>query len=329
MSSVSPNGASGEERTIHFDLDDTERSLRDAIGDLCAGRVTSERVRGAADTGGVDRDLFRELGEAGVFALRRPEHEGGLGLGMTHATVVFEQLGCSLVPGPLVETHLAAGLVDGAADGRTVVGAPLGDLFPAAADVVVVPREDGLYRVDDPAGEPIDRPLDPVTPLQLATAQDGEPIAGPDDARRWRREATVLRSALLLGIALQTSDDATAYAKQREQFGVAIGAFQAIKHRCADMLTRAEVTRASVYAAAATLDDPEVGDVERAVAGAAILAAEAAVRNAKANIQIHGGMGFTWEVDAHLYLKRAAVLAAAEPAAGHAEVIANRLGAHA
>lgn len=286
-------------------------------------------MRAAADTGGVDRDLFGELGDAGVFALRRPEGEGGLGLGMTHATVVFEQLGRALVPGPVVETHLAAGLVGGAAEGRTVVGAPQDDVFPAAVDVLVVPRDDGLYRVDDPGGEPIDRPLDPVTPLRLATALDGERVAGPDEARRWRREAAVLRSAVLLGITLQTVDDATAYAKQREQFGVVIGAFQAVKHRCADMLTRAEVTRAAVYAAAATLDDPEVGDVERAVAGAAMLAGEAAVRNAKANIQIHGGMGFTWEVDAHLYLKRAAVLAAAEPAAGHAETVADRLGAHA
>ena len=81
--------------------------------------------------------------------------------------------------------------------------------------------------------------------------------------------------------------------------------FQAVKHLLADMLVRAEVARAAVYAAGVTLDDPTVGDPDRAVAAAKLMAGEAAVANGKACIQVHGGMGFTWEVDAHLYLKRA------------------------
>lgn len=312
---------------IHFDLDDTERSLRDGIRELCEGRVPMQRVRAAADTGGVDRELFAELGEAGVFSLRLPEDEGGLGLGMTHAAVVFEQLGRALVPGPLVATHLAAGLVEGAATGETAVGEMVGELLPAGADVVLLVDADRIRRVDDPRGEPVARPLDPATPLVQAPGLDGEEIGDATSARRWRLEAATLRAALLLGIALQTTDDAVAYASEREQFGAVIGAFQAVKHTCADMLTRAEVARAAVYAAAVHLDDPSVGDVDRAVAGAAMLAREAAMRNGKANIQVHGGMGFTWELDAHLYLKRAAVLAAAEPAASHAETVATALAA--
>ena len=113
-----------------------------------------------------------------------------------------------------------------------------------------------------------------------------------------------------------------AYAKERHQFGQPIGAFQAVKHICADMLVRAEVARAAVQAAACLADAPDVAAaeaeaagctaaemVDRAVMGAKLLADEAALANARAAIQVHGGMGFTWEVPLHLHLKRARVLA--------------------
>ena len=100
----------------------------------------------------------------------------------------------------------------------------------------------------------------------------------------------------------------TAYAPERQQFGKPIGTFQAVKHLLADMLTRSEVARAAVYAAGVTLDDPSVGDPDRSAAGAKFIAGHAAIANAKSCIQVHGGMGFTWEVDVHLFLKRAWVL---------------------
>jgi len=114
---------------------------------------------------------------------------------------------------------------------------------------------------------------------------------------------------LLVGMAAATSDMAVAYAKVRRQFDRPIGAFQAVKHLCADMLVRTETARAAVHAAAVNVDQPEVGDAMRAAAGAALLASEAALSNAKTCIQVHGGMGFTWEVPAHLYLMRARVVA--------------------
>jgi alkylation response protein AidB-like acyl-CoA dehydrogenase len=113
---------------------------------------------------------------------------------------------------------------------------------------------------------------------------------------------------MLLGIAEATQELATEYARRREQFGRPIGAFQAVKHLCADMFVRQELARAAVWAAGATLDLPEVGNPERAVAAAKLLAGEAAARNARACLQVHGGMGFTWELPVHYYLKRAAVL---------------------
>jgi alkylation response protein AidB-like acyl-CoA dehydrogenase len=92
------------------------------------------------------------------------------------------------------------------------------------------------------------------------------------------------------------------------QFDRPIGSFQAVKHLLADMLVRAEMARVAVHAAAVALDDPEIGGVDRALSGAKALAGEAAVLNAKTAVQVHGGMGFTWEVDVHLYLKRAWLL---------------------
>ena len=307
---------------MNFDLDDDERALQQGIRELCRGRATSERIRNAGSDGGVDRDLFRELGDAGVFALTIPEQDGGLGLGATHATVVFEELGRVLIPGPVVATHLAATLgVEGAADGARVVTQARPDsptvAHLAASDQVVVVGDDDVrlvmaLEVADRA-DPVGRPLDPLTPLHRITASlpDGAPIEDAAAAGRWDRHARLLTSALLLGNALGSLELATAYARQREQFGRPIGSFQAVKHLLADAVTRAEVARAAVYAAACHVDDPDLGDVDTALAGAALLAADAAIKNGKTSIQVHGGMGFTWDVDAHLYLKRAMVLAAA------------------
>ncbi len=172
----------------------------------------------------------------------------------------------------------------------------------------------------------VQRSLDPLTPLwRVDELPAGEPVGGADDAARWRRDARILGGALLVGLAGATVDLAVAYAKDREQFGKPIGSFQAVKHLCADMLVRAEVARAAVHAAAVTVDQPDVGDAERAAAGAALLAAEAAVANGRTCIQVHGGMGFTWEVPAHLYLMRARMLAAGLDAADDlAELVAER-----
>lgn len=299
---------------MNFDLDDDERALQETVRDLCEGRLSSDRRRAAADTGGVDRALVKELADTGVMALQVPDDAGGLGLGATHAAVVFEELGRALVPGPLVATHLAAEHVPGAAEGTRIVAEGERDQRTVdhleAADTVVVVDDDGLWQLEPQAvpGVAVDRPLDPLTPIhEVADWPRGERLAAAEAAATWRRRRIALTSALLLGNALATTDAMTAYAKERRQFGRTIGSFQAIKHLCADALTRAEVARAAVYAAACHLDDPDLGDVDVALSGAAYLAAKAAVSNAKANIQVHGGMGFTWEVDAHLYLKRAVV----------------------
>jgi alkylation response protein AidB-like acyl-CoA dehydrogenase len=140
-----------------------------------------------------------------------------------------------------------------------------------------------------------------------------------DDGSLWR-DGALLTAALQVGHAGEALDLAVSYAKERQQFGTPIGSFQAVKHMCADMLVRAEVARAAVHAAACLADAPDVVDTEAAVAGctpsqlvdrsvggAKLLADEAAIGNARTAIQVHGGMGFTWEVPLHLHLKRARV----------------------
>jgi hypothetical protein len=241
------------------------------------------------------------------------------------------------VPGPLVGTFLAAaaGLVDGAAEGRVQVGVHSGGSGPiliehlAALDaLLLLPGFDkrATPRLLAPApgvgaGTRVAHPLDPLTPMWLLpTLAAGDPVA--DVGIKLVRDGSILTAALQVGHAAEALDLAVAYAKARQQFGKPIGTFQAIKHMCADMLVRAEVARCAVHAAACLADDPEVVAAEaeatgstpdavvaRAVMGAKVLADEAAVANARTAIQVHGGMGFTWEVPLHLHLKRSRLLA--------------------
>ncbi|MFE9929834.1 acyl-CoA dehydrogenase family protein [Streptomyces sp. NPDC005533] len=287
---------------MHFQPTEEQRDLRAGVRELLAGRYGREALRASVDTGAaVDRGLWRELGAAGFFALRLPEPAGGVGLGLPEAVLVFEEAGRALLPGPLVATHLAAGVVPGAAAGTAVVTAfDLGGGLVAhlgEADAVL-----GAPGV--PAGSPV-RSVDPLTPLHRVASP-------PGDVSRYRAEGALLTAALQVGSALRTVELAVRYAGEREQFGQPIGAFQAVKHLCARMLVRAEVARTAVYAAAVTGDPGEVW-------AAKLLADEAAVSGARDCLQVHGGMGFTWEADVHLHLKRAWVRAEQWRTAGEAE----------
>ncbi|MFZ3471081.1 acyl-CoA dehydrogenase family protein [Streptomyces sp. 4.24] len=286
---------------MDFQPTQDQRDLRAGVRDLLEGRYGREELRASVDraarTGrSVDRSLWRELGAAGFFALRLPEKEGGVGLGLPEAVLVFEEAGRALLPGPLVATHLAAGAVAGAAEGEAVVTA----LDLDGALVAHLGESDAVLGLPGlPAGEPV-RSADPLTPL----ARVRPPRDPRADAARagFRDEGALLTAALQLGSALRTVELAVRYAGEREQFGQPIGGFQAVKHLCAQMLVRAEVARTAVYAAAVTGDAGEA-------AAAKLLADAAAVRNARDCLQVHGGMGFTWEADVHLHLKRAWVRA--------------------
>ncbi|OXY95623.1 acyl-CoA dehydrogenase family protein [Streptomyces diastatochromogenes] len=267
---------------MRFRLTEEQRALRAGVRQLLERRFGADALRAAvARPGHLDRDLWRELGAAGLFALRLPEEAGGVGLGLPEAVLVFEETGRALLPGPVLATHLAAGTVPGAAAGETVVARVDGPLVEwlGAADTVC----------GDASGAVPLRSVDPLTPLHRVRGDD---VGAPDP------EAVLLTAAEQLGTATRACELAVQHARAREQFGQPIGAFQAVKHLCADLLVRAETARAAVYAAALTADPADI-------AAARLLADEAAVRGARDCLQVHGGMGFTWEAEVHLHLKRA------------------------
>jgi alkylation response protein AidB-like acyl-CoA dehydrogenase len=306
---------------VNFVVSEDEQALADGIRAFCAGRFPLEKLRKRELLSRtLDATEWAELGDAGVFGIRAAEEHGGLGLGMPEASVVFEELGRALVPGPLAASALAAGLVDGSVDGSVIVGSvtrPASGtpcLIPHldALGVLVIIDDEGLSLVDARSVKAIPalRSLDPLTPMWIVDGAlpAGDRIGGPEGAVGWRYGEALLSAALCVGLAAATLDLAVSYAKVREQFGRPVGSFQAIKHICADMLVRSELARVSVQAAAVISDDPQSGDPIRAMAGAALLASEAALENGRKCIQVHGGMGFTWDVPAHLYLMRARVL---------------------
>ncbi|MEU7013371.1 acyl-CoA dehydrogenase family protein [Streptomyces sp. NPDC046385] len=298
---------------MDFRLTEDQRALKRGVRELLERRFDREALRGAVDGRGaggaavLDRELWRELGAAGFFALRLPEADGGVGLGLPEAVLLFEEAGRVLLPGPLIATHLAAGEVSGAGEGAVVVTAvdPSGLVeWLEAADVVL----------GDAEGAVAVRSVDPLTPLHRAPAVVGRahpsrpagrlPTTGAaeTEAGSASHEVSLLTAAEQLGSAARTTELAVAHARTREQFGQPIGGFQAVKHLCARMLVRTEVARVAVYAAAVTADPVEI-------AGARLLADEAATACARDCLQVYGGMGFTWEADVHLHLKRAWVRA--------------------
>jgi alkylation response protein AidB-like acyl-CoA dehydrogenase len=287
---------------MDLERSDDQVALRDGIAALLAGRFGSDRIRA-----GFDRAMWSELAAAGVFSLAAD------GFGWADRVVVFEQLGTACVPGPLVAGSLMYGLLDGIVGGIDQPG-------PGAVamvehldllDHLVVLDGDGVWAGAARAvtGEPSPWPLDPLTPVSRVRAlPKGERIGDASLANHWRLGGAVLTAAFALGLAQRCTEMAVEYASTRRQFDRPIGSFQAIKHLLADMLVRTEVARAAVYAAGAHLDEENLPGLERAIAGARVLAGEAAIVNGKSATQVFGGMGFTWEVDVHLYLKRAWVL---------------------
>jgi alkylation response protein AidB-like acyl-CoA dehydrogenase len=197
--------------------------------------------------------------------------------------------------------HLADGRVSG--ERRRVA-----DAHGAAALLLL--EDDGIVFVPCHAGavsvEP--RPsMDPTRPIARVSLRDAPGTILTRDREAvaaLRREATVLACAEAVGGIQRTVEMSVEYAKVRQQFGKPIGSFQAVKHRCADMAVRAEAARSATTYAVVSVRD-EAADAAFQAAVAKILCANAFLQNAADNVQNHGGMGFTWDCDAHLYVKRA------------------------
>jgi alkylation response protein AidB-like acyl-CoA dehydrogenase len=280
-----------------FDLTDDQLALRDGIRALVEGRFPMARVRE-----GFDASVYAELAEAGVFSLRAD------GFTWADAVIVYEELGRGVIPGPLVATfgrEVITTLFD-----VTVRGASNVEHAGAATDVVRLGKGPAelLAVADLTVGAAAEWPLDPLTPVWRVDGVAGASGRTDRPSDELRGEGALLSAAYCVGMADRLLDLAVDYAQERKQFDRPIGSFQAVKHICAEMAVRVELARVAVHAAACVLDDPTSGLRSRAVSGAKLLAGEAAVLNGRAATQVFGGMGFTWEVDVHLFLKRAWLL---------------------
>lgn len=318
----------------HNDLRETVRAFCDASFDEASVRRAME----SAD--GFDRAVWRRLaGEMGLAGLAVPAEFGGTGAGPVEAGIVFEELGRVVAPAPyfgtaglavpllvaLPDRDAAKEYLPSIAAGETIATVAVhgsvrvmdGSLSGSvsyvvdgmAADLILVAAGDELYAVSGHAAGLEREPL-PVMDLTRREARltfrsvSGRPVGSADALRPALDEAAALLAASSVGGAQRVLDMAVGYASTRYQFGRAIGSFQAIKHRCADMLAEVESARSVAYHAlwAAATDR---GELALAAALAGSYCTEAFLRAALENVQIHGGIGFTWEHPAHLYVKRA------------------------
>jgi 3-oxochol-4-en-24-oyl-CoA dehydrogenase len=316
------------------------------LAEVARGFLTSQKARWAArsllDATDEGRPGFWQgIVELGWLGLHVDEEHGGSGFGLPELVVVVEELGRAVAPGPFVPTVIASAVIakdgtsdqksrllpglvdgtvtagiglnsgvqvtDGVASGEAgiVLGAGLAELLLIAAgdDVLLLERGRSGVSVEVPGN------LDPTR--RSGRVRLDNVSVGSDDIVVGARESALARARTLLaaeavGGATDCVDAAVDYAKVRQQFGRTIATFQAVKHHCANMLVASESATAAVWdASRAASEDEEQFRLSAAVAAAHAFPAYA--RNAELNIQVHGGIGFTWEHDAHLHLRRALV----------------------
>jgi alkylation response protein AidB-like acyl-CoA dehydrogenase len=306
---------------VDFELSDDQVALRGAARSLLDEMASPARVRAHLATGaGFDEKLWAAMVEQGWLGIDVPESAGGLGVGFVEAALLMEEAGRHVAPAPFTSTLLALAALDGTPWVERLLDGAIGcvgwrandasaALVPYApvADVAVVASPDGVIVHELSSGaRPAAEPVMDITRCAgwIEADRQGDRIGGPREAEAVLDRGAVATCAESLGAAEQVLDMTVAYAKDRVQFGKPIGSFQAVKHRCADMLVDLEGMRSTVYHAAWSIG---AGDPDASVAAAVakVWCADAARRIMASGLQVHGGIGFTWEHDLHLFLKRA------------------------
>ncbi|MHB8242279.1 MAG: acyl-CoA dehydrogenase family protein [Solirubrobacteraceae bacterium] len=336
---------------MDFGLTDDQREIQRTARQLLGERARPERVREHAEAGRMDSELWRELGELGWPGIAVAEEHGGQGLGCIELSILCEELGRSLAPVPFLASAMAATVIEhggsaeqrerwlpGLASGETIgaLGAAVdgtAELVIGGADaqVLVLIEDDGSARVlsaDEAEVSPL-AAIDPTRSAARVSAGDaGEELA---DGCAGLGRALVAVSSELVGVCDRALEMTVAYVKERKQFGVPVGSYQAVSHRCAQMLLETEKARSTSAFAAWTADaDPE--RLAEAAAMAKAAASEAGREVTAGAIQMHGGIGFTWEADVHWLYKRAQIDAVLLGGAGRhraqlAAILAERLSA--
>ncbi|TQF69010.1 acyl-CoA dehydrogenase [Rhodococcus spelaei] len=326
-------------------LSDEDRELRDSVRGWAARHATPEVIREAVEAKVEVRPTYwGSLAELGMLGLHLPEEVGGAGFTVLETAIVAEELGRAMVPGPFLPTVVVSavlheagrtGELEGLADGSLfgavalqpgglrivrdgddvtlsgtsslILGGQVGDVFLLAADdagelAFVVVDRDRLDITELPSHDVVRRNAE-ITADGIALA-DGDVLTLA--AQRAVDIAATLFAAEASGLADWATTAAADYARVRQQFGRVIGQFQGVKHKIARMLGRTEQARVTAWDAARALgEDVSAAESSLAAAVAASVAPEAALQVTKDCIQVLGGIGYTWEHDAHLYMRRA------------------------
>jgi alkylation response protein AidB-like acyl-CoA dehydrogenase len=310
---------------LNFDFSEEQYAVKQAARDFLSARFSSRKVRELAESESYDEALFREmvgLGWPGIFI--SPEM-GGHGLGVLELVILLEEMGYALAPSPFFSHAAATLMIDTAgsdeqrrrwlpsltsgeklgtvgvmSNGR---GAPVPDA--EGADLIVLVEGDRARVLDrSSASVQTVNTMDTTRRYGSVSGKGGEPLGG--DVQRGVDQVAVALSAELVGVAQRALDMSVEYAKTRTQFDRPIGAYQAVSHRCAQMLLETECARSATYFAAWAADsDPQ--SLPFAASAAKAYASDAGWRVTASALQVHGGIGFTWEHDLHFFLKRAKV----------------------
>lgn len=274
---------------MDFRFSDDQLTLTESVRDYLAGTHGPEVLRRLDEQGNRDPAIWQGLVEMGLTGLLVPEEHGGLGLGLVEAALIAAECGRASLAEPLVDTAFVA-------VPWLVRKGELGDLAAIAAGERQVPLPHVLNPwVADGTGQPL-QSVDPLRNLAMF------PAAGSSDPYLLDL-AALMSAAQLVGLADAMLHQAVEYAKIRTQFGQPVGAFQALKHQLASCAVAIEFAKPAVWRAAQALQDG--GESASAhVSHAKVAAGDAALLTAETAIQVHGAMGYTYEVDLHFWMKR-------------------------
>jgi alkylation response protein AidB-like acyl-CoA dehydrogenase len=309
---------------MDFDLTEDQTEIKNVARELLSARSPFSKVREAAEAGAYPDALWSEIVELGWPGIAVEEEYGGQGLGAVELAVLLEELGYACAATPFLSTAVAAAVIQAtgsdeqrerwlpglaASEVKAGVGTAGLAVDGHGADVVVLLDGDGARLLESPSAELLET-IDSTRRFATVTG-DGEALGA---GAAGRVHAAV--GAEVVGVCQRALEMTLEYVKERKQFGVAVGSFQAVAHRCAQMLLHTESARSTAYFAAWAAD----ADAERLGEAAALAGAAAATGGKEVTasaIQAHGGIGFTWEADVHWLYKRAqldsALLGGAKP----------------
>ena len=307
---------------MNFDFTDDQQAIKSTAREFLASRFKLEKVRQLAEAGEYDDAQWKEMAELGWPGIFIDEDHGGQGLGVLELVILTEELGYVAAPSPFLSSA-AAGLMiqhagsdeqkdrwlPGIASGETrgTVGVVTNGSAPLVPDAelaqLIVLIDGDSATIVEPGDAQIERlnTIDDTRPYSRVSASGGDSL--PGDVGGAGDRIAIAIAGELVGVSQRSMEMAVEYAKDRQQFGRPIGAYQAVSHNCAQMLIEVEGARSLTYYAGWAADhEPESLALASSMAKA--YASDAGFRVPARSLQVHGGIGFTWEHDLHFFLKR-------------------------